>query len=408
MQHIPYLILGGGVAAGYAARQFVDSGLEAGSVGIISADRLPPYERPPLSKAFLAGEKSLDDIFINAPEFYSKHGISLYLNTLITKVDFNEKRLIADGGQEFSYDKLLIATGARIRKLGLPGEEADGIYYLRRAEHSKHILKEAGQVKQAAVIGGGYIGMEVSATLARHGLDVTVIYPDRQLMSRLFTHRMSEFFEHYYKKRGVNLASRTRAAGFSVEDGRVRGVLMSSGEEIPAQLVVIGVGVIPATELFEGTPLRVEGGIRVNETLQTNLPDVFVAGDVACHFDPRTKRYRRLEHWDNAVQQGRHAAKGMLGQIEEYRYVPYFFSDIFDLSYEFWGSTDDADQTVHRGNLDSGKFSVWWLREGHVIGAFLLNRPAEEREVAKNWVKNEKVVPARKLRNSTEALGNSA
>jgi NADPH-dependent 2,4-dienoyl-CoA reductase/sulfur reductase-like enzyme len=365
MKSFRYIILGGGMAAGYGARAFVENGAKPGELAILSSDEDLPYERPPLSKGFLAGRDTEESILINKPEFYREHGIEVVLREVVERVDFAAKRLRARSGAEYAFDKLLIATGARPRTLDLPGP----IYYLRSAADSRRIREAASRARSAAVIGGGFIGMEVASVLAQKGIEVTMLVAEDRIWQRLFTPELSAFFQRYYEARGVKVVTRTGP--------------VTARQTAGAELVVAGVGVVPETALFETTGLALQNGILVNEYLETNVPGVWAAGDVADYRDILYDRRRRVEHWDNAVKQGPHAARAMAtGAREPFRNLPYFFSDVFDLSWEFWGDTSDADRTEMRGDYDSKSFSVWWWKGTRLVAAFLMNRPEEERERA--------------------------
>jgi 3-phenylpropionate/trans-cinnamate dioxygenase ferredoxin reductase subunit len=380
-----YMILGGGIAAGYAAREFVKQGIAAGEVCIISADNSLPYDRPSLSKSYLIGKKEKNDILINSPEFYKNNGIQVLLETVVGRVDTDQKLLYSENGT-FGYEKLLIATGARVRKFRTPGADLAGIHYLRRLSNSQTIREAAVQGKQAVVIGGSFIGMEVAASLRMRGLEVTQVFMEPRIWEPQFTPEMSEFFEGYFRDKGVNFVPGELVAAFEGESGHVNAVVLESGKRLPAELVVAGIGVIPNTEIFANTPLIINNGILVNQYLETNVPDVFAAGDVARYHDVIFNSEQRFEHWDNAAAQGSHTARGMLGQRETFKHVPYFFSDIFDLSYEYWGNNTGAEAVVYRGDVNDGKFSTWWLKGGRLIAAFVMNRPDEERDLAEQLI----------------------
>ncbi len=384
-----YVILGGGIAAGYAIRELVEAGIQPGEGCIISADNALPYERPTLSKAYLAGKKSRESILINPPEFYDQNGIDVHLDTRISRADLGAHLLETGDGSTFEYDKLLIVTGSRPNKITLPHADLPGIYYLRSLAHAQQLREQAQKGGKAVIIGGGYIGMEVGATLASTGVDVTLVYRDNRLMERLFTPPMSGFFEDCYHSKGVKLISQSEAAAFLGHD-HVTGVALLSGEHVPADFVVVGVGASPNIGLFEGSELNLDhGGIVVNKYLETNVAGIYAAGDIANYYDVLFQKQRRIEHWDNAVTQGKHAAQIMIGTThKEYMHVPYFFSDIFDLSYDFWGETETADQVIYRGDIESGHFSVWWLSGEQVVGALVMNsRPDDERKLAPEWIR---------------------
>jgi NADPH-dependent 2,4-dienoyl-CoA reductase/sulfur reductase-like enzyme len=403
MKGYKYIILGGGVAAGYAAREFVKRDIKAGELGIISADDQLPYDRPSLSKGFLAGKSEMEDILINDADFYREHQIGVRLDDPVEDIDLEKKQLQTQSRNVESFERLLIATGSRVRKFDLPGAELKGLYYLRWLDDARILRAAAERAQRAIVIGGGFIGMEVASQLAQKAIKTTILFPEERLMERFFTPQMSAFFQRYYGDRGVSFITGAEIGSF-VGEKEISAVVLRSGQELETDMVVAGIGVEPALELFEGTGLKLENGIVVNEYLETNLPDVYAAGDVANYYDVIFGKQRRIEHWDNAFQQGKHAATVMTGKREPFQKVPYFFSDIFDLSWEFWGDTEGAGQTIHRGSLESGSFSTWWLKERRVVAAFVMNRPEEEREMAPQWIKTGHQASPASLADETKSL----
>jgi NADPH-dependent 2,4-dienoyl-CoA reductase/sulfur reductase-like enzyme len=403
MNHSNTVILGGGMVAGYAAKQLVELGLPKGELAILSADNAVPYERPPLSKSFLAGKDSEDAIKINPEEFYNQHGIELRLECEISSVDVKGKRLILKNGDEFGFQKLIIATGARPRTLNIPGSKLQNLFYLRTMSDSKIIRSAAEKAKHAVVIGGGFIGMEVASVLAQKRIEVAMVLSDDRVFKRLFSPEMSKFFETYYAARGVRLI-KSMAVTELRGDGAVNSAVLRDGQTLQCDLVVAGIGVQPAIEVVANSGLDLGDGILVNEYLQTSHPDVFAAGDVANYQDVLFAKRRRVEHWDNAVSQGQYCARSLMGDRTPFRHVPYFFSDIFDLSYEYWGDSSGADQVVHRGDLSSSSFSVWWLRQERVLAAFTMNRPDEERSVAPQWIESGQPVWAAKLTDVSQPI----
>jgi NADPH-dependent 2,4-dienoyl-CoA reductase/sulfur reductase-like enzyme len=400
-------ILGGGMVAGYAAKQLVELGLRPGELTILSADSSVPYERPPLSKSFLAGKDSEDVIRINAEDFYRKNGIELKLKCEISAVDAQRRRLILKSGGEFEFNKLIVATGARPRKLTIPGANLQNLCYLRTLEDSKAIRNTLEEVKHAVVIGGGFIGMEVAAVLTQKGVTVTMVLNEDRIWRRLFSPEMSSFFEAYYAAQGVQLIKSTAVSQLR-GDGAVSSAVLANGQVMPCEMVVAGIGVVPATEMLTNSGLHVEDGIIVNEYLETSQPDVFAAGDVANYQDVLFGRRRRVEHWDNAVSQGQYCAQSLMGARIPFKHVPYFFSDVFDLSYEFWGDSSGADQIIHRGDFSNKSFSVWWLRQKTVVAAFTMNRPDEERDAALKWIESRQTVSAEKLEDASTSLVTAA
>ena len=391
------------MVAGYAAKQLVESGMKSGELAIISADTSIPYERPPLSKGFLAGKDTEDGIRINPEDFYRQHGIEVKLGCEISAVDPKHKRLILKSGGDFGFNKLVVASGARPRVLDVPGGKLSNVHYLRSLDDSKAIRRSAETARRAVVIGGGFIGMEVAAVLAQKGLEVTMILAEDRVSKRLFIPEMSRFFEYYYAARDVRIiesASVTELRG----DTAVQSVVLSGGQTIPSDMVVAGIGVLPVTDVLAGSGIEVADGVVVNEYLETNQADIYAAGDVANYQDVLFEKRRRVEHWDNAVSQGQYCARVLIGERAPFKHVPYFFSDIFDLSYEYWGDSSGADEIVHRGDLSSKSFSVWWMHEKTLIATFVMNRPDEERDLAPKWIEAKQKLSTATLRDDSQPL----
>jgi len=391
-----YIVLGGGMAAGYAAKELASRGLGSGELLILSADDALPYERPPLSKSFLSGKENEARILINSPEWYRQQEIDVKLQTVIQSADLEKKQLRGTSGETFQFETLLIATGARARKLDCPGSDLPNVFHLRSLDDSRKIRASAETSKQAVVLGGGFIGMEVAAVLAQKNIETILILREDRVWSRVFTPPMSDFFERYYTSRGVQLLKRESIVQLEGED-RVTAAVLTSGRKISCDMVVVGIGATPVTELFTNSSLVVDKGIVVNEYLETKQPGIFAAGDVANYPDLIFEKRRRVEHWDNAVSQGQYWAALVRGDRKPFSHVPYFFSDVFDLSYELWGDSEGATQTVARGDLNSSSFSAWWLKQGRVVCVFAMNRPDEERQVAAEWVQAKQVVSPERL-----------
>jgi NADPH-dependent 2,4-dienoyl-CoA reductase/sulfur reductase-like enzyme len=396
MKTSKYVILGGGMVAGYMAKQLVESGLKPGELTILSADDSIPYERPPLSKGFLAGKDPEASIFIASESFYREHGIEVKLGCVADGLDTARRTVHLQTGDEIGFGKLVLATGARVKKLDVPGHDLAGIYYLRTLEDSKRIRQKTDSARTAVVIGGGFIAMEVASVLAQKGIETTMVLHDNRIWKRFFTARMSQFFESYYEARGVRFAKSTTVAEFTGSNV-VQTAVLQNGTSLNCDMVVAGIGVRPVTEPAANSGIEVADGVVVNEFLETSHSDLYAAGDVALYYDVLGGKRRRVEHWDNAVAQGQHCARSLLGDRAPFVHVPYFFSDVFDLSYEFWGDPSGADEVVERGDLASSSFSVWWLRHGKLAAAFVMNRPDEEREAAPRLIQSKEQISAKTL-----------
>ena len=396
MQKLKYIILGGGMVAGYAAKELASRGLKSGELAIISADTALPYERPPLSKSFLSGKDDETTILINGADWYREHGIEVRLDTVIEEVDPNKKVLRSNSGEEFECQHLLLATGARARKLDASGNDLENVFYLRSLRDSKTIRSKSSSAKDAVIIGGGFIGMEVASVLSQKNIRTTLVIREDRVWSRVFTPIMSAFFEQYYESRGVRIVKEAQLTSFQGK-GAVQALLLGDGKKISCDLVVAGVGAVPITEPVEKTGITMENGIVVNEYLESNRAGVYAAGDVANYPDNVFGKRRRVEHWDNAVSQGQHWARVVLGERQPFVHVPYFFSDVFDLSYELWGDPAGANEIVVRGDSNTSSFSVWWLKDNRVVSVFVMNRPDEERQVAPEWIKSHQMVSRDRL-----------
>ncbi|MGH9559330.1 MAG: NAD(P)/FAD-dependent oxidoreductase, partial [Bryobacteraceae bacterium] len=312
-----------------------------------------------------------------------------------------------DSGERFSFEKLIVATGARPRMPQIPGARLANVHVLRSLDDSKRIRKTAQNSKRAVVIGSGFIGMEVAAVLAQKSVEVTMILREDRIWKKFFTPEMSRFFEKYYSDRGVRFIKNAETAELR-GDGAVSAAVLGDGKTVACDLVVAGIGVEPVTEFLSGSGIEISNGIVVNEYLETNRPGILSAGDVANYPDVLFNKRRRVEHWDNAVSQGQHCARALMGERAPFKHVPYFFSDVFDLSYEFWGDPSGADQAVHRGDLSGSSFSVWWLHQNAVVAAFAMNRPDEERETAPTWIESKQRASAAKLADASQSLSSAA
>ncbi|XP_072965953.1 monodehydroascorbate reductase 3, cytosolic-like [Typha angustifolia] len=406
-KHFKYVILGGGVAAGYAAREFAKHGLNPGELAIISKEAVAPYERPALSKGYLfpQGAARLPGFHVCVgsggerllPEWYTEKGIELLLSTEIVKADLASKTLTSAAGATFTYDILIIATGSTVIKLsdfGVQGADANNIFYLREIDDADKLVAtiQAKKDGKAVIVGGGYIGLELGAALSINNLDVTMVYPEPWCMPRLFTSGIAAFYEGYYANKGIKIVKGTVAVGFDSDTkGDVTAVKLKDGRVLDADIVVVGVGGRPLTTLFKGQVAEEKGGIKTDGFFATSVHGVYAVGDVATFPMKLYNDMRRVEHVDHARKSAEQAVKAIKASeegksIEEYDYLPYFYSRAFDLSWQFYG--DNAGDTVLFGDNDPAsakpKFGSYWIKDGKVLGVFLEGgSPDENKAIAK-------------------------
>jgi 3-phenylpropionate/trans-cinnamate dioxygenase ferredoxin reductase subunit len=365
-----FLIVGGGLAGAKAAETLREEGFD-GSVVLVGSERQRPYERPPLSKEYLRGESSREELYVHAEASYEEHGIELRVGETAIRLDTERRQVELDGGEELPFDRLLIATGAEPRKLDIPGAELDGVHYLRSADSSDAIrarLEEGGKV---VVVGAGWIGSEVAASARQRGLEVTMIDPGSVPLERVMGPEVGGIYRDIHVERGVELILGTGVEAFEGQT-RVERVRTSGGQTIDCDFVVVGIGVAPLTDFAASAGIAIDNGIAVDQKLQTSALGVFAAGDVARHDHPALGPLR-VEHWANALHQGPVAARNMLGQDIPYDRVPYFFSDQYDVGMEYSGYATSWDKVVFRGDPAKREFIAFWLKEERLLAAMNVN-----------------------------------
>lgn len=388
------IIIGASHAAAQLAPSLRQDGWE-GDIIVIGDETHVPYHRPPLSKAYLLGEKSADELLIRPQEIYSKHNIEFRLGTRVSAINRAEKTLTLHDGERLSYDKLAICTGARVRKVALPGSELQGVHYLRNIQDVDAIRQHTGEHKRAVIVGGGYIGLETAAVLKKLGMQVTVLEMAPRVLARVTAPEMSAFFQRVHREEGVIIRTDAVVSGFAGED-RVTAVLCADGSRLPADLVVIGIGVIPNTELAADAGLAVANGITVDELARTSDPDIVAAGDCASHPSKLYGRIR-LESVPNASEQAKTAAATICGKNKPYDALPWFWSDQYDLKLQMAGLNQGYDQVVIRGDRDhSRSFAAFYLKNGQLIAADCVNR-AQEFMLSKRLIASATAVDAAKL-----------
>ena len=371
---VDYLLIGGGMASAHCAAELRKQG-EGGSVVVVGREPEPPYERPPLSKEYLRGEADRSDAYVNEPAWYGENEVELLTGTSVLGLDLEARTAKIQKQGEVEFGKALVGTGARVNILHhLDGAQLDGIHYLRAFKNADEIAEEAEDAERVVLVGGSYIACEVAASLTAKGTRCTCVMLEDVAMSRAFGEEAGRYFHEVLGSHGVELIGGEQVEAF-LGEGRVAGVRTKGGREVEGELVIVGAGVHPETMLAERAGLEVEDGIVCDSRLESSVEGIFAAGDV-CSYDSAVHGRRlRVEHWDVAFQQGRYAARAMLGEAEPYREIPYFFSDLADwASLEYVGPAEDWDEIVWRGERDSGEFLAWYLKDGKVAGALSVER----------------------------------
>jgi NADPH-dependent 2,4-dienoyl-CoA reductase/sulfur reductase-like enzyme len=369
-----YVIVGASLAGAKAAEALREEGF-GGSVVLIGTEQERPYERPPLSKGYLLGKDPRDSVFVHTEGWYAEHDVDLRRGVTVTSIDRSSRRVGLEGGESVPYDRLLITTGASPRRLNVPGADLDGVLYLRTVGESERLgaaLRGGGNV---VIAGAGWIGLETAAAAREYGCEVTVVEPEGTALHRSLGPELGEVFANLHRSHGVTFRFGEALRDVTGSGGKVTGAVMTSGEGLPADTVIIAIGVVPNAGLAAEAGIQVDNGILVDEALRTSDPDIFAAGDVVNAFNPLLGRRIRVEHWANALNSGPAAARSMLGQDVSYDRVPYFFTDQYDLGMETAGLPDPGtyDEIVYRGDKDSLEFVAFWLSDGAVVAGMNVN-----------------------------------
>ena len=369
------LIIGAGHAAGQLAASLRMEGYD-GAIRIIGDEAYPPYQRPPLSKQFLSGEMELEQVYLKPDAFYADNDVQLTLGRRVESIDRAAKSVTLDNGEVASYDKLALTTGARVRKLTLPGSDLEGIYYVRAVDDTLALRDRFTVGGRMAIVGGGYIGLEVAAAATKQGMAVTVLEMADRVMNRVVAPEVSAFYETLHRGHGVDVRTNVLVSGFSGSD-RVSAVECEDGSRVEADVVVVGVGVIANTELAEAAGLACDNGIVVNTSAETDDPDIVSAGDCTNHPNGIYGINIRLESVQNAVDQAKTAAKAICGVPEIYSAVPWFWSDQYDVKLQIVGLSQGYTRAVVRGEPSDAAFSVFYLKDGVLIAVDAINSPRE-------------------------------
>ena len=368
------------IGASHAAAQLAPTLRQEGWQGriiIVGDEPYIPYHRPPLSKTFLSGEKSLEDINIRPPIIYEKAEIEFMLNTRVESIDRDNKKLSLDSGETLEYSKLALTTGSRVRKVDLPGIDLEGVYYLRDVNDVEKIKAHVEAGKKAVIVGGGYIGLETAAVLRQSGMEVSVLEMMERVLQRVTAPEVSAFYDRIHSEEGVNIYC---GVGVSAIEGetKVSKVICSDGSEYAADLVVVGVGIVPNVELAEAAGLDVNNGIVVDEFARTSDADIVAAGDCTMHHNALYDRDIRLESVQNATDQARVAALTLCGKEKAYAALPWFWSDQYDLKLQIAGLSQGYDEVIVRGDRENSRsFAAFYLKDGVVISVDAVNKPPE-------------------------------
>jgi 3-phenylpropionate/trans-cinnamate dioxygenase ferredoxin reductase subunit len=369
-----YVIAGGGLAGAKAAETLRAEGFD-GPVVLIGEETERPYERPPLSKDYLQGKAERETIFVHPQAWYADNQVELRLGSPVTGIDRAAHEVTLADGSRIGYAKLLLATGSSPRRLTVPGADADGVLYLRRVGDSDQIKAAFQTASRVAVIGAGWIGLEATAAARAAGAEVTVLEAAELPLLRVLGREVAQVFADLHRQHGVDLRFGVQVEEISVTGGRASGVRLADGSQVEADVVIVGVGITPNSQLAEAAGLEAGNGIVVDAALKSSDPDIFAAGDVASAYHPLLGRHIRVEHWANALNQPQAAARAMLGQDVAYDRVPYFYTDQYDLGMEYAGYVEPGgyDQVVFRGEVDKREFVAFWLSGGRVLAGMNVN-----------------------------------
>ena len=374
-----FVIVGANLAGGIAAITLREEGFD-GEIVLIGAEPYPPYERPPLSKEYLQGKKPFEEALLKPDSFYVDHNIHTQFGVRATRIDTREQVVELEDGDRVPYHKVLVTTGVRNRRLRVPGADLEGIYELRTVADSDRIRVESRGGQRAVIAGMGFIGCEVAASLRYHGVDVTVVEFFKTPLFRVLGEQVGRVFEAFHREQGVQMFFEESVAAFE-GTRRVQRVVTSTGRRLECDFVVVGVGVEPVTDIVAGSGVKIENGIVVDEYCQTNVEGIYAAGDVANHFHPVFGRLIRVEHWQNAIHQGRAAARSMIGKREPYEDVHWFWSDQYNYNVQYAGFHGGWDDLVVRGSLDERNGVVFYMQEQRIAAAVAFNRGRDVQRV---------------------------
>jgi 3-phenylpropionate/trans-cinnamate dioxygenase ferredoxin reductase component len=366
-----FIIVGASLAGAKAAEELRNEGFD-GRILLLGSEPERPYERPPLTKDYLRGDSEREKTYVHEEPFYEQQRIELETDATVTAIDSDGSRVTLADGRELSYDRLLLSTGAEPRRITVEGAELDGVHYLRTLEDCDTLRSRLDTGGRVVVVGGGWIGSEFAASARQRGLEVAVIDPQPLPLERLFGIEVGAFYRDVHRDHGVELMLGEGVEAFEGER-QLTGVRTSGGRVIECDFAVLGIGVIPRTQLAEQAGLAIDNGVLVNASLASSDPRIYAAGDVANAQHPFFGERIRVEHWANALNQGPVAALAMLGHAVSYDRLPYFFSDQYEVGMEYSGYAPVWDEVVLRGDPSDGEFIAFWLRDGRVAAGMNVN-----------------------------------
>jgi 3-phenylpropionate/trans-cinnamate dioxygenase ferredoxin reductase subunit len=384
---VKYLLVGGGMAAGNCARHLREEGAD-GEILLVGREPDPPYNRPPLSKKYVTGQETRDDILFRPADWYEEQDVEVLTLTSVMKFDADERVATLSNKDEVRFEKALLATGSNVRVLHADGAQLEGIHYLRTMRNSDALKDELAQAERVALIGGSYIGTELAASFTALGKQVELIMLESVTHERFYGAEVGQFFQDVLTDHGVKVHAEQELERFEGSDGRVHKLVTKKGLEVECDFVVIGAGVHPDIHLAEQAGIETNKGIVTDRYLQTSAEGIFAAGDVA-EYDSVVHGGRlRIEHWDVAFNHGKFAARNLLGREAEYDVVPYFWSDLADWSsMEYVGPASEWDEVWFRGRSEEGKFTAWYVKDGKVAAALTVGR-SEDLSVASELLKS--------------------
>lgn len=378
MTEVKYLVIGGGLAAFHCAKSLRRTDDE-GSILMISEEDVIPYDRPPLSKESIRGEKTLADITYETQDQLTEQRIDITLASGVTGLNATTKTATLANGDLIHYEKAFLGVGGRVIRIPIPGANLSGVYYLRDIGDAEAIQKETSPGKKAVVIGAGFIGIETAASLTQMGVEVTVLEALPHIWARFADEELAGFFQDYCTQKGVTFVTSAMATEIHGENGRVQSVGTKDGTSYPCDFVCVGIGIVPNVELANDAGLSVDNGVVVNQFMQTSDPDVYSGGDVVNYFDPVFERRRRVEHWGHAEYCGQIAGRNMAeGNTTAYDFLSYAWSDIFDLRIETAGDEAEHDKVIVRGKFEDGHFTVLHLKDGALTSYLAVNGELRE------------------------------